>query len=380
MEHHMRVTFFAPLVVLSGVATVYGCSGADRVPIGAGDAGGGSTAFSEAGVVDDVDGGDDTDLTCAATVVKAEPAKVDILFIVDASGSMYEELAQTQTNINAFAQSIGKSGLDYRVLMIAGDDICVPPPLGGATCASKPPTFYKVPVHVESNDALQILLDTYDNANPNSYYTAPTPWRDLVRPESVKIFVAITDDDSYVTDTAFDAQLLQKKPAGMFGTPQQRNYIFDSIVGWTPGTPTLSSQTCSTAVNTGLVYQQLSRITGGLVDSVCNTSFAGVFDNLAKGVTKRLACQLDMPADDNGEPVDPTKVQVEYKPGDGSDPRKLVQVTGPTKCKKVTDGWFYDDPDEPTQVILCPEVCDEVSSDTEAEMNVLVGCKAPGPK
>lgn len=378
----MRASFLAPLVVLTGVVAVYGCSSAERITIPA-DKSNTKAEFTDAGPIDGIDAGDETDLTCAANVVKAEPAKVDILFIVDASGSMSEELQQTQANINTFAQTIGKSGLDYRVLMIAGDDICVPPPLGGVSCASKPPQFHKVPVHVESTDALTILLDTYDNTTSGGgwgNHKAPIPWRDLVRPEAVKIFVAITDDESEIQDTAFDAALLAKKPAGMFGSPQQRNYIFNSIVGWSKGTPSMSTATCGTAVNTGLVYQRLSKLTGGLVDSVCEVSYAGVFNNLAKGVTKRLACQLDMPKDENGDEVDPTKVQVEYTPGDGSDARKLVQVTGPTKCGKVADGWFYDDPDAPTQVILCPKTCTEVSEDTEAEMNVLVGCKAPGPK
>ena len=380
----MRASFLAPLVLLTtGVATVYGCSSAERITIPAEGGAAPTGQFADAGALSNIDAGEQVDLTCAANVVKAEPAKVDILFIVDASGSMSEELIQTKTNINNFAQTIGKSGLDYRVLMVAGDDICVPPPLGGVSCASKPPQFHKIPVHVESTDALQILLDTYDNSGSSTgwgSHKAPIPWRDLVRPESVKIFVVITDDESDVSDTSFDTQLLQKKPAGMFGTPQQRNYIVDSIVGWSKGTPPLSSSKCGTAVNPGMTYQRLSKLTGGLIDSVCETSFAGVFNNLAKGVSKRLACQLNMPKDENGGEVDPTKVQVEYTPSDGSGARKLVQVTGPTKCKKVTDGWFYDDPETPTQVILCPDTCTEVAEDTQAEMNVLVGCKAPGPK
>lgn len=367
----------AALVVGMGVLSVYGCSGSDRTAI-APASDGGTASFSDSGAVEQTDA-DDSLIECAAKELKAEPAKVDLIFIVDASGSMSEELVQTQQNINAFAQTIGKSGLDYKVLMIAGTDICVPPPLGGASCASKPPRFYNVPVHVESNDALQILTDTYDNASSSSYYKAPTPWMNYVRPEAVKIFVVITDDDSYMQDADFDKALLAKKPPGMFGDANGRKYIFDSIVGWQPGTAPLSTQQCTTAVNTGLVYQRLSKLTGGLVDSVCNTSFAAVFDNLAKGVTKRLACELDVPVQEDGTPLDPDKVVVQFTPS-GEDARKLVQVTGPTKCKKIDDGWYYDDPSDPKKVILCPSTCDDVSGDTGGEMKVLFGCKAPAPK
>lgn len=102
----------AALVVGMGVLSVYGCSGSDRTAI-APASDGGTASFSDSGAVEQTDA-DDSLIECAAKELKAEPAKVDLIFIVDASGSMSEELVQTQQNINAFAQTIGKSGLDYK--------------------------------------------------------------------------------------------------------------------------------------------------------------------------------------------------------------------------------------------------------------------------
>src|SRR5690606_25797195 len=88
------------------------------------------------------------DEACAATNIEAKRAEVDVIVIIDTSGSMNEETDQVKQNLNAFAQSIGNSGLDYNVIMIAekpqpvpfmppgfpSDGICVQPPLAGPNC------------------------------------------------------------------------------------------------------------------------------------------------------------------------------------------------------------------------------------------------------
>src|SRR5262245_9257028 len=47
-----------------------------------------------------------SDAACAASVVSALRAEVDIIVVIDTSGSMDEETAQVKANINTFAQSI----------------------------------------------------------------------------------------------------------------------------------------------------------------------------------------------------------------------------------------------------------------------------------
>src|SRR5262249_26006498 len=69
---------------------------------------------------------------------KIEKAPVDVIFIVDNSCSMSDEIDGIQNNINTnFAQIVGPNGIDFRVILIAehgpvsDDSICIDPPLSG---------------------------------------------------------------------------------------------------------------------------------------------------------------------------------------------------------------------------------------------------------
>ena len=318
--------------------------------------------------------------TCAATVNQATRAEVDIIVVIDTSRSMMEETNQVKQNLNAFATSIGNSGLDYNVIMIAEKPqklpftppgftppgICVQPPLAGADCADGP-TFHHLNTQVGSTDSLQIILDEYPK------YSA---W---LRPTAYKVFIEVTDDNSALAHATFDQQLLAKSPQ-QFGDTNARRYIFNSICGYKRNTPVLSSEKCSSAENTGDQYQHLSQLTGGTVDAVCETSYASVFDNIAKGLITKLGCEFAFPKADNGQPTDPTTVVVTYTPGDGSPGKALTQVTDASKCSANPDGWFYDNAASPTKILFCPSTCDGPGADTAGKLEVAVGCAAPPPK
>src|SRR5690606_34903046 len=89
----------------------------------------------------------------------------------------------------------------------------------------------------------------------------------------------------------FDADLLARDPA-MFGSADQRNYVWYSIVGlganpnnpnksWDPSEPITTSE-CSTAADPGTGYQALSILTGGLRFPVCEgQGFDVVFQEIA---------------------------------------------------------------------------------------------------
>jgi len=328
------------------------------------------------------DAGDEFDAaepTCAATVAQVEKAKVDIVFIIDNSGSMGAEMTQVKTNVNAFAQSIGRTGLDYRVIMIVakasspaqtGLVLCVPPPLGGPNCTDNLPTFRHVNQSVASTNALSLLLSTYDSTN------AALSWRGNLRQDSYKVFVVVTDDQSSVTAQAFDTQLLAKQPAGMFGTAASRRYIFHTIAGWQDGTPVLSATKCSSAVNTGSRYQELSQLTGGIVDSVCKTDYSGVLANIAQGTAQRLACELSVPTQAN---ADPTKVAVQVTPP-GAAARTLTRVLDASRCAANPDSWYYDDNTSPTKILLCSDTCTAVNALQGTTIEALVGCATNPPR
>ena len=108
--------------------------------------------------------------------------EVDLLLMVDNSGSMTQEIQGVEQNINVnFANLIGKSGLDYRVILIAkhGDSaaqqsICVEKPLSrNVTCAPppqypvmNPPRFFQYDVEVSSINSLTLAIARYTVPGP----------------------------------------------------------------------------------------------------------------------------------------------------------------------------------------------------------------------
>jgi len=308
--------------------------------------------------------------SCAATVAQTAKGKVDIIFVIDGSGSMGEEMTQVRTNVNTFAAKIGGSGLDYTVTFLTrkatspsqgGNVICVPAPLAGANCADRPPVFFHVDQNVSSNNSLDLILSTMSR------------WSANLRPEATKVFVEVTDDESDLAAAAFDTQLLARPG---FGTSAARNYVFHSIISKPSGATAPTSQKCSSADGTSLVYQQLSTLTGGLMDEVCKTDYSGVLDNIAKGIVDKVGCELAYPAK---EAADPTQLVVQVTPPGGT-AKGLTQVTDASKCSTVADAWYYDNPQKPTKILLCPTTCTSANAASGSKVEALVGCKAPAPK
>jgi hypothetical protein len=326
----------------------------------------------------EVGGSSSTNPSCAANVNTATRAEVDVILVIDTSGSMDAETAQVNENLNQFARSIGNSGLDYNVIVVAQKPsyifgfptggVCVPEPLAGKKCADGP-KFHHLDTMVDSFNSLKVLLSSY-----SSY----SKW---LRPSAYKIFIEVTDDNADLAFDSFDQQLLAKDPA-QFGTATSRRYIFNSICGWKRGTPILSAEKCGSdqdVVNIGEQYQRLSQLTGGTIESVCEHSYTGVFDNIGKGLVMRLGCEFAFPKSDSGAPSDPSEVAVTYTPGTGAS-KHLTQVTDKSKCDANPDAWYYDTPTAPTKIIFCPSTCSGPGADTGGKLEVAVGCKVAPPK
>ncbi len=347
----------------------------------AGDSGsGGSGGASDSGIPDvsfdyqapDVEEPD----ACAAVTAEAVKPPVDIIWTIDQSGSMGNEIAQVKANVNGnFASIIQNAGLDYRVIMFSNGSssvsstyrLCVDPPLGSATCGeNNPPIFFQVNRTIASTNSWSLFMnDTY--------------WTEIkghLRPDAFKAFIEVTDDQSTVTAAQFDAFLLTGNGAGYFGTAAERNYVFHSIVGVNaPLNPTdpKTNTKCGTAVNTGPQYQDLSILTGGLRHPVCDTDYSAVFANIATNIVKAVACELlTPPTTSDAGVIDWANVDVQYTPGDGSPAQIFPLVADEASC--VGDGFYYDNPASPTKVLLCPDSCAKVQADDGAKVELLLGC------
>ncbi len=86
----------------------------------------------------------------------------------------------------------------------------------------------------------------------------------------------------------------------------------------------------------------------------------------------QVACEFQMPESQNGETIDPAKVNVTYTSGSGS-PDTIGQVANAAACGNG-GGWYYDNPAAPTTITLCPATCSTVQADEEAKIAIVVGC------
>ncbi len=321
-------------------------------------------------------GGSEKEGTCAAKVASATRAEVDVILVVDTSSSMGEEIAQVKDNLNAFASAIAGSGLDYQVLVIAkkpsssswgggGLGVCIPEPLAGPGCADKPPLFHHLNVEVDSWNSLKQIVDQFPN------------YSSFLRPTSYKVFIEVTDDNSSPLKWHdFDQRLLATS-SDYFGTETSRKYIFNSICGWERGTSHFDTDKCGSADSNGEEYQRLSDLTGGTIESVCESDYSSVFDNIAQGLVAKLGCEFAFPKTDTGI-ADPAKIVVNYTPGNGSS-SPLTQVTDASKCAGFANAWYYDDNTKPTKLVFCPSTCSGPGADTAGKLEIAVGCTAPPP-
>jgi hypothetical protein len=99
------------------------------------------------------------------------------------------------------------------------------------------------------------------------------------------------------------------------------------------------------------------------------TLFAAAMEDIQKQV---LSCEFDIPDPQMGN-FDPTKVNVKYTPGGGGPAQDIPQASDLADCGGMP-GWYYDDPDDPTQILLCPATCDLVQSDPDAQVTFAFGC------
>ncbi|MES1177985.1 MAG: hypothetical protein ABUL62_26925 [Myxococcales bacterium] len=350
--------------------------------------------------------------SCATQKADAAITKlpVDIIVVIDNSGSMQDEIDAVAKSINVnFANVLQTSGVDYRVILISRHEkkgrqtsICVTAPLSGNTAC--PPTpdqpafterFYQYSLKVDSLNSLELITSTYNATLPDEFKLAPMGWSAWLRPTATKVFLEITDDNSTtMTSADFDAKLLALSPEN-FGTTARRKYTFHSIIGigekpmptdaWLP-TEAMQTSLCTgngdTVENAGPAYQELSRLTGGLRFPICQfTAFNTVFETIANNVASHagIACEFAIPSAPADRELDLAKVAVSYDAGDGTPLKTYGQAMSAAAC--VPDAFYID---AATQKIeLCPEACAAAQNGLKPTINVLFTCAdtyVPPPK
>jgi hypothetical protein len=356
---------------------------------------------------------------CVAQEAEAVPGKrpVDIIFAIDNSESMSEEIGEVENQINVnFATIIESSGTDYHLIMVsrhgahavgqAQQRICVKSPLSATTCVPIPAVpaetakFIQHDSVVDSNNGLCQLLTTY--SGPDLDTNHPQGWKAFLRPEAFKVITIITDDhpaascfgltfDDKQVDTgaatsmasAWDSYLVAHAP-DQFGTAAHRNYLFNSIVGvanydqvdtskpYPPTAPLNVAQCTPSSQWPGLGYQALSVLTGGLRFPTCGLNYTSMFQSMARGVIDKatIACDYGIPADPPGGKIDPSTALVRYT--SGTKQTDFSQVASLAACG--SNNFYIDTSVTPNRIKLCADACSAVQADAAAKVKVIYSC------
>jgi len=188
---------------------------------------------------------------------------MDMVWVIDNSGSMSEEAANVRANLTAFISALDKSS-DMKFLLVSqvgtsGQAVSLPSGLD-------PQRFVQVNKTVGSHDAPQILINQL-----NTYISSGTPF---FRADSKKIIVFVTDDNSTMTAASFTSGL---SSAGV-GSGQAAIFGF---IG-------LGSTVSKCQAATGAVYQTLATQSNAKVYNICQTDWSQNFSDLKTDVLTKL--------------------------------------------------------------------------------------------
>ena len=392
-------------------------SGGSAASTGAGgDVGsGGSTQSGSGGVQFGSGGGGGED--CVETIVEGEsPHKpVDIIFVIDKSFGMADAIDSVEQNIYAnFAQLILNNSLDYRIIMLTahgdsnsvGDhELCVGPPLAGTTNCAGPPVnvpgqFYHYSVEVQNFNSLCKVLNTFDGTEPDEFNLAPGGWQQWLRPQAQKVFVEISDANSFCSWNGnffnsggsvaqgqqvavdFDNALLALSPL-QFGTAASRNYVFHSLIGlgalnpqmpfepWTPADPVTTTECSQGGIGPGTGYQWLSKGTRGLRFPMCNPlGYSSILPNIANAIDKdsEISCELAVPDPPMGQQLDLNTLTVLYTPMGNGMPVEFTKVDNAGQCG--IDNFYIEN----NLLHICPVSCATIEADFGAKVEIKIQC------
>jgi hypothetical protein len=355
-----------------GGAGTVSSSSSTSVTVGVGGMGGGNGNCAE-----------------ASSAASSAELPADIIVAVDNSGSMTQEAADVQAAMNTFVTSLTSTGIDAHVVLISDDSgssegVCVPAPLGSGSCPAdqKLPAYRHVVSAVGSTNALQKIVDTYDQ------------WKDSLRANAVKHVIVISDDDSSKTAASFTTDLVAKDAT-------LADFTFHAIVApYELDTveeiqcAAASTSNCGSAdaccgvdsylsvlcvalpASEGTVYKQLVTQTSGVLGNLCTQDFPPVFNTVATAVITEASveCVYAIPDPGAGVGIDPAKVNVNYLSDPNASPETLLNVPGGAMDCGVSGGWYYDDPVNPTQITLCDATCTAVKANNMAVIGVEFGC------
>ena len=301
---------------------------------------------------------------CVSEQVQGEPVPLSMIILLDRSGSMTSEMWTSATNaIRAFvdrAEVVGmKVGLQFF------------PPIAGNQCDEASYANLSVPIAPLPDNVLPIqqrLAGTSPNGGtPMSAalagsISAMRTWQAANDPHAGAV-ILVTDGDpsgcggiDAVTSAAASAAKPQdgSSPIRTFAVGMKGATFsnLDKVALAGEGAPKAFN------VGSGVAAQQ------------------ALLDALETIRTGAIGCEYVLPVPPPSEGVlDFNSVEMNFTPGENDPTVTIRRVADKDACGATTGGFYYDDPDQPQRIVLCPATCKAVREGTSAaKVDVVLGC------
>ncbi len=367
---------------------------------GSGGGGSSSSGFGGSGGEPLVGGG------CVGTSDKADPIPLDIFIMLDQSGSMLQDAGNQLTRwemiqaaIGAFVDDDASAGIGIGINYFGQPDAAVP------GCHQMPCS-----IDTDCTGGCAVCLPSgvcegpynpdIDSCDPQEYAWAEVPIAPLPgSADAIKTNIAshspgtntptqpalegaidyakawAADHPDHVTVVAFATD---GEPAECDLDPQ---HMSDAAAAGFSGSP--SVQTFVIGVGPAIAVLDAIAAAGGTeaafhvdLDDMATEHFRAAL-NTIRGAA--IDCTYLLPEPPDGMALDLDRVNVVYRPGDGSQSVDLLRYEDEAACPDDGAGWYYAGGTPPTQLVLCPATCESVTSDIGAEVDVVLGCETLVP-
>jgi hypothetical protein len=351
--------------------------GGDDGALGKGDGAGGHRGDGSGGTRKDtgtiLTGGDSsttTDASCGTVKQKAQPLPVEILFGIDTSFSMDFESKWTNLSaaLTSFVNDPASAGLDLGIQFfplretcdVAGYEALAVPVGPQSTVGPLISQAIAAKMMAGGTPTVQILegLVAYLQANPPMAGVKPII---VLATDGIPDSTCLAVPDGGTTNSLANAEAVA---AAAFGGPSA---IPTFVIG--VGSDLTALNGLAAAGGTGTA----TLVSVGSDAGNPEQAFVNALNAIRQ---QALPCEFAIPS---GTMLTPSQTNVDYTPGTGAT-QSLVYVASSAGCSMApTNGWYFDNPANPTQVVLCSGACNVVKGDPNGEVSVVLGCPTKVP-
>jgi hypothetical protein len=240
---------------------------------------------------------------------------VDILWVIDNSGSMADERVQLANNFSSFFSQLEASNVDFRIGVISTDGDAGGLLHGAVIDRSTPDanaTFLNnvtfPPGRVRWVQGLAMMKQALTGAN------AGTPF---IRPNAALAVIALSDgDDQSFGPVGYYARFLR----GVKGQGNENWVTFSTISGDLPTgcQAQRDAQFYGSRADPSIRFTDMAKRTGGVVGSICDASFENSLSRIAQALnTLRKLFPLSLKPDSSTIQVTVNGVSVPQDPSGG---------------------------------------------------------------